>query len=211
MCRRGQWFAERRPGAVPEEGSEIIDAARCVFHECGVSRTSLEKIARVAGVTRGAVYWHFENKAELFFAMREDSLAVLDEVDAYLDSPDLPNPLDGIEQSLLAFFRIIDGRSEVRQVFEIMTLRCEYVDEFAQVLQEVNKPCMDFLAKLIRPYQRAADKGYLRPGLDPEGAAYDTLSFTAGLFNNWLSSQPGDLLRLKVPDMIRQHLLLRRP
>ncbi|WP_416242888.1 TetR family transcriptional regulator [Azospira sp. APE16] len=190
---------------------EIIDAARCVFHECGVSRTSLEKIARVAGVTRGAVYWHFENKAELFFAMREDSLAVLNEVDAYLDSPDLPNPLDGIEQSLLAFFRIIDGRSEVRQVFEIMTLRCEYVDEFAQVLQEVNKPCMDFLAKLIRSYQRAADKGYLRPGLDPEGAAYDTLSFTAGLFNNWLSSQPGDLLRLKVPDMIRQHLLLRRP
>ncbi len=190
---------------------EIIDAARCVFHECGVSRTSLEKIARVAGVTRGAVYWHFENKAELFFAMREDSLAVLDEVDAYLDSPDLPNPLDGIERSLLAFFRIIDGRSEVRQVFEIMTLRCEYVDEFAQVLQEVNKPCMDFLAKLIRSYQRAADKGYLRPGLDPEGAAYDTLSFTAGLFNNWLSSQPGDLLRLKVPDMIRQHLLLRRP
>lgn len=190
---------------------EIIDAARCVFHECGVSRTSLEKIARVAGVTRGAVYWHFENKAELFFAMREDSLAVLDEVDAYLDSPDLPNPLDDIEQSLLAFFRIIDGRSEVRQVFEIMTLRCEYVDEFAQVLQEVNKPCMDFLAKLIRSYQRAADKGYLRPGLDPEGAAYDTLSFTAGLFNNWLSSQPGDLLRLKVPDMIRQHLLLRRP
>lgn len=190
---------------------EIIDAARCVFHECGVSRTSLEKIARVAGVTRGAVYWHFENKAELFFAMREDSLAVLDEVDAYLDSPDLPNPLDGIEQSLLAFFRIIDGRSEVRQVFEIMTLRCEYVDEFAQVLQEVNKPCMDFLAKLIRSYQRAADKGYLRHGLDPEGAAYDTLSFTAGLFNNWLSSQPGDLLRLKVPDMIRQHLLLRRP
>ena len=190
---------------------EIIDAARCVFHECGVSRTSLEKIARVAGVTRGAVYWHFENKAELFFAMREDSLAVLDEVDAYLDSPDLPNPLDGIEQSLLAFFRIIDGRSEVRQVFEIMTLRCEYVDEFAQVLQEVNKPCMDFFAKLIRSYQRAADKGYLRPGLDPEGAAYDTLSFTAGLFNNWLSSQPGDLLRLKVPDMIRQHLLLRRP
>jgi TetR/AcrR family acrAB operon transcriptional repressor len=85
------------------------------------------------------------------------------------------------------------------------------VDEFAQVLQEVNKPCMDFLAKLIVSYQRAADKGYLRPGLDPEGLAYDTLSFTAGLFNNWLSSRPGDLLRLKVPDMIRQHLALRRP
>lgn len=190
---------------------EIIDAARCVFHECGVSRTSLEKIARVAGVTRGAVYWHFENKAELFFAMREESLAVLDEVDAYLDLPDIPNPLDGIEQSLQTFFHIIDGHAEVRQVFEIMTLRCEYVDEFAQLLQKVNKPRMDFLAQLIASYRRAADKGYLRPGLDPEGVAYDTLSFTVGLLNNWLSSQPGDLLRLNVQDMIHQHLALRRP
>lgn len=189
---------------------EIINAARCVFHECGVSRTSLEKIARVAGVTRGAVYWHFANKAELFFAMREDSLHILDEVDTYLDAPDITNPLDGIEQSLLRFFQIIEERPEVRQVFEIMTLRCEYVDEFAPILQEVNRPCMDFLAKLQRSYQRAGALGYLRPGLDPEGLAYDTLSFTSGLFNNWLSGGPGDVLRLRVPAMIRFHMAMRR-
>lgn len=190
---------------------EIIDAARCVFHECGVSRTSLEKVARVAGVTRGAVYWHFANKAELFFAMREQSLQILDEVDAYLQSPDISNPLDAIERSLLEFFSILENSPVVRQTFEIMSLRCEYVDEFATVLQEVNKPCLDFLAKLKVAYGRAAEKGFLPPHLEPEALAYDTLSFTGGLFNNWLASAPGDDLRLRVPAMIRSHMHLRRP
>ena len=42
---------------------ELIQAARRVFHQCGVSRSTLEKIAKAAGVTRGAVYWHFKDKA----------------------------------------------------------------------------------------------------------------------------------------------------
>ncbi|MDR3299114.1 MAG: TetR family transcriptional regulator, partial [Candidatus Accumulibacter sp.] len=47
----------------------ILDAAETVFQEHGVSRTSLAEVAVAAGVTRGAVYWHFTNKADLFDAM----------------------------------------------------------------------------------------------------------------------------------------------
>ena len=47
----------------------ILDMAEREFHRHGVSRTSLEQVARAAGVTRGAVYWHFRNKADLFNAM----------------------------------------------------------------------------------------------------------------------------------------------
>ena len=47
----------------------LLDAAEEVFLEKGVARTSLEQIARHAGMTRGAVYWHFKNKADLFQAM----------------------------------------------------------------------------------------------------------------------------------------------
>jgi TetR/AcrR family acrAB operon transcriptional repressor len=189
---------------------EIIDAARCVFHECGVSRTSLEKIARVAGVTRGAVYWHFENKASLFYAMREDSVKDLEQARSILTSTDFANPLDAIEQSMLEFFAVLENTPSVRQTFEIMSLRCEYVDEFAPVLLEVNKPCLDFLTRLKTVYQRAADAGFLRPQLDPEAVAYDTFSFTSGLFNNWLADAASADLRLQVRSMIRTHMALRR-
>ena len=64
---------------------EIIESARAVFHECGVSRSTLEKIAKEAGVTRGAVYWHFKDKAELFFAMRADVFApMVERTDSFL-------------------------------------------------------------------------------------------------------------------------------
>lgn len=47
----------------------ILDAAEKVFITKGVARSSLEEIARTAKVTRGAIYWHFCNKSDLFDAM----------------------------------------------------------------------------------------------------------------------------------------------
>ncbi len=189
---------------------EIITAARLVFYERGVSRTSLEKVARAAGVTRGAVYWHFANKAALFFAMREEPLKMLEKASAHLASPDLADPLDAIEAFLLEFFTLLETSPLLRRTFEIMLLRCEYVDEFAPVLVEVNKPFLGFLAKLRSAYATAAEKEFMRPGLEPEAMAYDTLSFTTGLFNNWLAGVAGDELRGRTPAMIRSHLALRR-
>ena len=203
-------MARKTKAEAEQTRRQIIDAARCVFHECGVSRTTMEKVAHVAGVSRGAVYWHFENKAALFFAMRDESTRALDEVRATLNSPDIPDPLDALERSLQGFIGIVENDSQVRQTFEFMSLRCEYVDEFAGVLEEVNKPCLDFLARLKTVYAKAAELGTLRPGLDPEMLAYDTLSFTTGLFNNWLASSNGDDLRLRTHAMIRSHIALRR-
>ena len=48
---------------------QLLDAAERVFRDRGVTRTSLAEVAAEAGVTRGAVYWHFRDKGELFGAM----------------------------------------------------------------------------------------------------------------------------------------------
>src|SRR5690606_2202220 len=47
----------------------LLASAERLFLERGVAHTSLDQIARDAGVTRGAVYWHFQNKAHLFHEM----------------------------------------------------------------------------------------------------------------------------------------------
>src|SRR5690606_1835351 len=47
----------------------LLDAAEAVFQQRGVSRTTLADIAHAAGVTRGALYWHFKDKADIFNAM----------------------------------------------------------------------------------------------------------------------------------------------
>ena len=204
MARKTKEEAERTR-------QQIIEAARRVFHKCGVSRTSLEKVAEVAGVTRGAVYWHFANKAALFFAMREQlSLPLVARTDSLLFAEHIDDPLDGIEQALKEFFHTLETCQEVRQLFEIMASRCEYVDEFAAVQAEINKPGLDFLSKVEVAYRRAQEKGTLRPDLEPSIAALDTWAFTGGLFHFLLVACPDAEWRRQVPKLIAAHVALRR-
>jgi len=51
---------------------QLLDAAASVFAERGYSGASMEAIARAAGVTKGALYWNFESKADLFFSLLEE-------------------------------------------------------------------------------------------------------------------------------------------
>ena len=190
---------------------DIIESARTVFHECGVSRSTLEKIAKKAGVTRGAIYWHFKDKAELFFAMRADVFApMVERTDSFLLSEAYNNPLDAIEASLKEFFRVLDDCPVVREVFEIMISRCEYVDEFASVQEEAGRPAYEFLEKMERIYRKAADTGMLRQGLDPAAVARDTWAFTSGLLHLMLGCHKGSDLDKRIPEMIAMHIALRR-
>ena len=47
----------------------ILEASFEVFVQKGFARATLEDVARKAGVTRGAVYWHFRDKTALFSAL----------------------------------------------------------------------------------------------------------------------------------------------
>lgn len=55
----------------------ILEAAQRVFASKGFTKSSLSDIAREANVTRGAIYWHFENKSELFASLMEDEASKL--------------------------------------------------------------------------------------------------------------------------------------
>ena len=53
---------------------QLIEAAITQFSTRGVASTTLTDIADAAGVTRGAVYWHFSSKAEIFNAIWEQQI-----------------------------------------------------------------------------------------------------------------------------------------
>ena len=52
----------------------ILSAAMCVFAQKGWQKTSLDEVAAAAGMTKGAIYWHFRNKNDLFFALLDARL-----------------------------------------------------------------------------------------------------------------------------------------
>lgn len=189
---------------------QIIDAARTVFHRHGVAHATLEQVARAAGLTRGAVYWHFKDKAELFHAVRAEVLdPTRERVDAALFSPDHADPLDAIEAALREFFQVFDECPPLRQVLEILTFRCEQVDRFAD-MQGSQCSGEEFLAKLERAYRQAADHGSLRPGLEPVAAALDTWLFVGGLLHALLERGFSHPFKDQVATMLSCHIALRR-
>lgn len=197
---------------------QILDAAREVFAEHGLSRTSMEQVAARAGVTRGAVYWHFANKMDLFFAMRDQvSLSCLDRLDDLSLCADLEDPLSGIAHFLQESMQVMAQDARTRRTLEIIFLKCEYVGDLASVLEQSSRRGQDLIHKLQTIYERAEQQGQLRPGLKPAPLAQDTYSFYVGLLRVWLldhlrpadSSQP-ELLRPQVQALIEQHVALRR-
>ncbi len=87
-----------------ETRNAILDAAEIVFQERGVSKTSLAEIAAAAGVTRGAIYWHFANKVDLFDAMIQRVFGLMEAKLAELQAQKHENPADLLRE--LAFYFI---------------------------------------------------------------------------------------------------------
>ena len=200
-------MARKTKAEAAQTRMHIINAARKVFAERGVSRTTFDQIATAAGVTRGAIYWHFANKSELFFAMRDQmSLPLIDRIDANLSNGDFKDPLQGIIATLMEILRGLEEDEATRQTFEIMTLKCEYVDEFAAALDKVMEPGNEFMRKLVPAYALAQQKSLLREELDPALLALGSYTFMHGLIRLWLSDKEGIIIRTKAGSLIEAHV-----
>ena len=183
----------------------IVACARQVFSRDGVTNTSLEHVAKEAGVTRGAVYWHFRNKADLFMAVRLDAGSLL-----HLDPATGEDPLHRLELFLLEAIRRLRDEEKVRETYEVMLWRCEYVGEFATVRDDLMTSGRGFIEEVTVLYAAAKTAGLTDPRLDPELASVETFCLYAGILKAWLAAPADGLMRLQAEAMIRQHVLLRR-
>lgn len=190
----------------------IIDAARAVFLTRGVSRSTLEHIATEATVTRGAVYWHFKNKTDIFYALRDRNFLPL--IDRMYDTlgvrTDNIDPLTQIENSLCDTINQLNENTEMRQIYEIMMIKCEYVDEFATVLQQILSNCSNITEKIQMAYERAIEQNLLRTTLTPHALALDTHLFFSGLMHMWVKDADGSRFRHQAKALIQSHIKLRR-
>src|ERR1044072_7680162 len=73
MAMKKTKSARRRPKGDKRERTRaaLLEAARAEVREKGYARTTLEAVARRAGMTTGAIYGNFRNRDELFIALGE--------------------------------------------------------------------------------------------------------------------------------------------
>jgi TetR/AcrR family acrAB operon transcriptional repressor len=166
--------------------SRILDTAELVFHEKGVSHTSLADIALAAGVTRGAIYWHFRNKCDLFVAMFDRVKLPLDELlDATLDTQEA-DPLGRMHDLLVDCLCNTMLNPQRKRVFDILFLKCEFTEEMGPVIVRHQANMQEGRKRIERGLGNAVVKRQLPPDLDTRRAAIMLHAFLGGLLRDWL-------------------------
>lgn len=165
---------------------QLLEAALRVFADKGVSRTSLQDIAVAAGTTRGAIYWHFKNKADLFNAMLDGVILPIEQAMAQIGHDPTQDPLAELEHAMLQAMRSIAGDARTRSIFEIATMKVEYVDELLAVKARHVQSCAAGTRAMQRSLHEAATRRGLTLALPVEVAAQGLHALMAGLINSWM-------------------------
>lgn len=176
-------MARRTKAEAAATREALIDAAEEMFMEHGVARTSLEQIARHAGMTRGAVYWHFKNKADLFRAMLERIRMPFEDLIREIDDPAVhDSPLSAIRLACLKGMTRLEQPRYTR-VHSILLYRCEFFSDIDPVAMQEEIAC-DVYDALLKYFTLAAEQQAL--AVSPDIAADLMNTCLSGLFHDWL-------------------------
>jgi len=164
----------------------ILDAAEKLFVEQGVSRTTLQHIATEAGVTRGAIYWHFDDKGALFNAMMERVTLPFECALSSLGKVDPATVLDDVRNFFVEIFRVTETNPQARRVLEIASLKVEFVSEMDAVRVRRRQSKCELTAQVVERLRLAQAGGQIKPDVDPQMLALGLWSLMDGLIRNWM-------------------------
>jgi AcrR family transcriptional regulator len=160
-----------RPAGEQTTAEAIITAAEKLFVEQGYHATRVSEVARLADVSIGSIYVHYENKEGLYGALIERALDIQAlYVDAVLDSTEIPDieKVIALGEAYLQFFR------EHPDHFRMLMLPAESVPEEAArspLAKQIALRGANQRAKLAQAIANCVADGVMRDDVDPERAA----------------------------------------
>ncbi|GAA0345052.1 multidrug efflux transporter transcriptional repressor AcrR [Morganella psychrotolerans] len=171
-----------------ETRQQIIDAALIAFSEQGVSSTSLVDIAKQAGVTRGAIYWHFKNKVDLFTevcAITDTKIGLIEQ-EYRAKHPD--NPLLVFKKILIYILKSAALDPKMRAIMSMSFHKCEFTGEMSELIAIRQNLYAAEYSRIEVYLIESVAQGFLPATLDLRRAAIMLRGMITGLLENWLFS-----------------------
>ncbi|MGH6647076.1 TetR family transcriptional regulator [Aquabacterium sp.] len=164
----------------------LLDAAELVFSDKGVSQTSLQDIAQAAGVTRGAIYWHFKDKAALFNAMMDRSTSPIEETIVKVGQESTDQPLSQIRAAMMDALNRIANEPRTRRVIGIAANKVEYVDELSDVRARHVNVHLNCRKHIETAMKRAQKLGHIARQPSARVMTVGLQALVGGLINTWM-------------------------
>lgn len=165
----------------------ILDAAELVFDAKGVSGATLEGIAAAAGLTRGAIYWHFDDKQSLLEALLQRRIApLIEQFENGLHASSTPDVAALILQTDSVLRQLLGDPASLR-VCRIMLLKCEYLSEAHPIKREQERLFIAITSALECYFKRLKlQQGTDWPDISPAIAAKAYQCYILGLVMQYL-------------------------
>ncbi len=181
---------------------QLLDAAEQVFRAQGVARTSLTTVATAAGVTRGAVYWHFRDKADLLAAMCQRAPSPLEAMLNPVGPPAPADPLASLHARLLATLIRLANDARMQAVFEILIHKAELTGELAAIAARQERDRRDCQANLEALLEQAVGAGRLPVDTDTALAARLLHACAGGIMREWVLDRGAYDLAARAPWLV---------
>lgn len=174
--------------------NRILDAAELVLLEKGVGQTAMADIAEAAGMSRGAVYGHFNGKIEVCVAVCDRAFS------RAVEGFDLSDERPALATLRLAASHYLHQCGEpgsMQRVLEILYMKCEQSEENAPLMRRRALYELQTLRIAKALLRRAVAAGELDASLDVHLAGVYLLSLLEGIFGSmiWTTRLRGDRWR----------------
>lgn len=163
----------------------LLDASETVFANKGVGASTLNDIAKEAGLTRGALYHHFKDKRDLIEGIMERALLphTLPEIK---DASEFRSVLEYAEMRTIAFLKELNTNERLKMVNKIIHTRCEMTPGNSEVMNYYRSFLNNIFDDLNVIFETAKEKGEIEKNTCPKTAALLIFSSIHGLVDLWL-------------------------
>ena len=185
--------------------SKILRAALTEFSTRGYSATRLEFVARRAGVTRGAIYWHFPGKIGLYQALLETYSARSDEVvaKAVAEGGSLR---EIVRRVMVRLLETIEKDPALRQVMELFLFKTERTAEVQRLERRRVQASQALLLGIARGLEEGVRRGELRRDLPVMDMVRGLMGMLNGAVYLWLLDPRGSSLAATAPALAEIYL-----
>ncbi len=172
----------------------LLRAALQVFSQRGYSAATLQNIADRAGVTRGAIYWHFAGKAELYAALVEQVSSRGAEI-AQAAIAEGGSYGDVLRRALVRLLTAVEEDKDLRAAMELSMFKTEMTPDLKRVMRRQEDAGRALIEGLAAALEQGIRSGQLRSDVSALDMARAFMALQSGAVYLWLTDPRAFSLR----------------
>jgi TetR/AcrR family acrAB operon transcriptional repressor len=165
---------------------KILDSSAKIFSTYGYAAARLEDIAKQADVTRGAIYWHFRNKADILQNLIIERFSIIYEIIETVLAENI-NSLKKLKKILITLLKALESNQKLREILTIIIFKVEVVPEIEYQMKGKKKENRNRIEIIHTLVKQAQNEKLINQELDSYTVATSLNCFFEGIITQWLT------------------------